>query len=617
MPRRFTLTLTLALTALAAAGAGAQIAAAAPAKFFPADPVDGPSADIVKLSDVDVARDGSGAMAYLKREGGVAHVFVSRLVNGVWQPPERIDVNTAVDAADPVVGASDGGRLVIAYVAGGQLFTVVRPGGTNAWPAPIAGPAPAATPDVDMSINGVAYLVWAGGGDVHAARLERNGTSFTALPAPLDIDPAATAGDGNGRPKIAIAADGIATVAWGESGHVYARRLFELRLSTAPQRLDVDSFENVAGGTADLPDLDSEDDSSFGWVVFRESFTDGRDRVLARRLRGSLFDDPVDVGPAGEGAAAPRIDLNGRGQGLVGSQGSAFAPFADSLQLDVFSPVVTLGGPSAFASQPQPAVAEGGDGVVAWMEGASADTAIVKARAFDNGKTGVDATLSNRDLGPVDPDGGFDAASNRAGDIVVAFVQGSGDQRRIVSGTYDRAPGAFVGTSHQKWRNTPQPKLSWGASFELWGPAKYTVTVDGATVGETTETGLTPAQPIADGEHKWQVVATDRRGQVTRAKSRILKIDAQAPALTLSTSGTRRAGETIAFTTTASDAAPVTASGMKSVALDFGDGTKVAAGSGKHVFERGTYTITATATDKAGNVTTVTKRLKIAKAKKK
>ena len=58
-----------------------------------------------------------------------------------------------------------------------------------------------------MSINGVAYVTWSTGGDVLAARLERVATTFNGVPGPLDIDPAAIAGTGTGRPKVAVAAE--------------------------------------------------------------------------------------------------------------------------------------------------------------------------------------------------------------------------------------------------------------------------------------------------------------------------------------------------------------------------------------------------------------------------
>lgn len=587
-------------------------AAAARASFFPATTIDGPSAGIVGVSDVSVARDGSGAVAYLKKDAsGVAHVLVSRLVGGVWQAPEQVDPGIATAAADPTVAVSAGGRMVVAWTSAGQLLYVVRPAGATAWPAPVAGASPAATPSVAMSINGVAYMAWTGGGNVRGARLDYNGTSFTELPAPLDINPAAVAS--TGRPKVAIAADGVAAVVWSESGHVYWRRMFGLNVSAVPQQIDVASFGGVAGAGGDEPDIGAEDDSSFAWVAFRQILADGSSHVLARRLRGSLFDDPVDVGPTTESGGSPSIALNGTGQGFVGSVGAASnTPFADSLQLDVFAPMVTLDSAQGIDSQPQPAVAEGGNAVVAWMQGASLADVSVRAESFDHGKTGKSATISDPALGPVDPTSGFQAASNRVGDTVVVFIQGTGDQRRLVSGTYDRFPGAFSGGTTEHWRNSAQPKLSWGAALELWGPPNYVVSIDGKLAGQTTTTSLVPPAPLADGVHRWQVVAIDRRGQTTVAKTRVLRIDATAPVTTLRTSGSRTAGKTLTFTASATDTG---GSGVRSIVFDFGDGSKKVSGTtAKHVFTRGTHAVSVAATDRAGNVTTVTTRLRIAKA---
>ena len=236
-------------------------AGAVTGKFFAGTAIDGPSADIQSLGDLDVARDGTGALTYVKRVDGVDHVFVSRLIDGAFQAPEQIDAGLGGAGAQPVVAASDGGRLVVAFVSGGGVFAAVRPAGAPGWAATQQIAASGSDPDVDMSINGVAYLTWSTGGDVarRPARAQRH--RFNAIPGPLDIDPAETAGTGTGRSKVAVAADGIATVVWGEAGHVYGRRIFELRLSTAPQDL---------GDNADAPDISSEDDSSFAWVVFRQ-----------------------------------------------------------------------------------------------------------------------------------------------------------------------------------------------------------------------------------------------------------------------------------------------------------------------------------------------------------
>jgi len=50
--------------------------------------IDGPSADIVSLDGLSVAHDGSGGIVYLKQVLGAPHVFVSRLADGTFQPPE-------------------------------------------------------------------------------------------------------------------------------------------------------------------------------------------------------------------------------------------------------------------------------------------------------------------------------------------------------------------------------------------------------------------------------------------------------------------------------------------------------------------------------------------------
>src|SRR3954467_6521327 len=112
--------LTPLLTALLLLAA----APAARADWFPADQVDGP-AEIEALGDVDVARDGSGGVVYLKRDGGVPQVFLSRLDEGAWQRPEKLSGGAPVSEA--VVTATDGGRLAVAWVAGGEVLGTVIP----------------------------------------------------------------------------------------------------------------------------------------------------------------------------------------------------------------------------------------------------------------------------------------------------------------------------------------------------------------------------------------------------------------------------------------------------------------------------------------------------------
>ena len=134
------------LAALAPLVLTAVAGAATPSRFFAGTPVDGPSADIQSLGDLDVARDGTGALAYVKRVAGIDHVFVSRLVNGAFQSPEQIDAGLAGAGSQPVVAASDGGRLVVAYVSGGGSSPPCGRRGRPATPPRSRSRSPARTP---------------------------------------------------------------------------------------------------------------------------------------------------------------------------------------------------------------------------------------------------------------------------------------------------------------------------------------------------------------------------------------------------------------------------------------------------------------------------------------
>jgi len=598
------------LAALVPLGLPTAAGAATAGRFFAGEPVDGPSADIQSLGDLDVARDGTGALAYVKRVGGVDHVFVSRLVDGAFQAPEQVDAALGGAGSQPVVAASDGGRLVVGFVSGGGVFSVVRPAGAPGYAAIQQISAAGSDTAVDMSINGVAYLTWTSNGDVNAARLERNATAFNGVPGALDINPAATAGTGTGRSKVAVAADGIATVVWGEGGHAYARRIFELRLSTAPQDL---------GDNADEPDISSEDDSSFAWSVFRQN-----GQAVARRLVGSQFDAPVAI-EAAEGADAPRVAINGRGVGYAGVGGaSTLGAYGAVLKDDVFNPGVVIGGGLGVAPAPVPAAAESGDGLVAFQQGDASGGRSIDARPYDYvpaSRTvtppGPNATLSNPALGATDAALGLDAAADRAGDVAVAFVQGDDAGRQIVAGAFDRAPGAFRAYTTTKWRKFARPPLKWGTSFELWGPLTYRVEIDGAPVAQTTSTGITLPNPVADGLHRWRVVGVDRRGQATATPSRNLRVDATPPKVSFKLSGSRKRGKQLKIAVKATDASGTAAkaSGLNLVRISFGDGSRTILGlrAAHRYAHSGHVTVRVSATDKAGNAIAVTRRITIRK----
>jgi len=620
--------------------------ASAFAAYFPGEPIDGPSSDIVRLGDVDVARDGSGALAYVKKDGGIDHIFVSRLDRGVWSAPVRVDGELAGAGSQPVVAAADSGRVVVAFVSGGSLFAVSRPAGAPGFAAPSLVAASASNPSVDMSINGAVYLSFTSPGvstaDVRVARLERDATTVAVLPDVLDIDPARDAGDGTKRSEVAISADGTGLVLWGEAAadgrdHVYARRVFGTRISAAPQDLNLPELEGRAGRDADMPELDIEDDSSFAWVAFRQGFQEGLGqtrRIISRRLVGSQFEVPSVVDGlafgSGEEGTAPRVELNGRGEGIVvAGTTTTSAAIGTPVHDDKIFPSLRFDGGNAVGSRPFPAFPETGDGYVSWLQG-TPGTAQVRVRAWDIdpakrdvGAPAAEIPLSDPALGAVDDGAGFDGAVNRAGDLVVLYVQGVGGDRRLMSATFDRLPGTFRVYTTTKFRSFARPSLAWSPAFELWGPVTYAVEVDGAVVGTTQDTKLTTTTAVPDGVHRLRVVATDRRGQATATPTSIIRVDSTAPTVTFSLSGTRKAGQRLKLTYQAADAVtPTGASGVKFVRVDFGDRTPVAtlktnSATLSHTFRRGKFTIRVSATDKAGNAVAFTRRITVKKGGKK
>jgi hypothetical protein len=634
---RRSLAVSAVLVSLLVLPAGAHAVTGA---FSAGEAVDGPSPDIQRLGGIAVARDGTGALVYVKQDGGVSHIFVSRLVNGGWEAPERIDGSLAGPSSQPVVAASDGGRLAIAFINDTQLVTVVRPAGDQPYGPPSGLAAPASNPSIDMSINGVAYVTFtlpgASAADVRAARLERKGTTFAVLPDPLDVDPAQNAGDGNKRSKVAVAADGSAVAVFGEDGsdgrtHVYGRRMFEMRVSNAPQDLTLNDLEGHAAAGADVPDIDIEDDSSFAWAVFRQYVEDGaggvKTRSIARRLVGSQFEAPVAVDgqgfPVGESTGAPRVDVSGRGDGYAATSGAGTAAAIGAvIKDDAFAPAVTLGGGFNVLPFPVPAVAETGDGLVAWAQGDASGGVSLHAKQYISVPAsrvpqapGPDQLLSNPDLGQVDGARGIDAAANRVGDIAVAFVQGGDGDRKIVAAAFDRAPGSFLTYTTTRWRKFARPALRWSQSFELWGPVTYRVEIDGQPVAQTTETSVTVPGIVPDGLHTWRVVAIDRRGQTTATASRNLRVDATPPKVKFKVSGVRRSGGLVKVAVSATDASRTgaQASGLKLVRVDFGDRSRAVVGrTATHRYGRpGKFTIRVSATDNVGNVRVVQRRVTI------
>ena len=600
----------LALPALIALSALAVLPAAASAGWFPAaanPPVDGPSPDIVQVGGLDLARDGSGGLVYLKKVDGVPHVFLSRFNGGVFRAPERVDNGVGGGASAAVVAAADTGRLAIAWTSGSRVYGSVVAG--NGPSGPLLGPTEifndpsgaTSDPAIDMGINGTAYATWAapggGGADVRVARLQD--VAWQTIGVPIDVDPARAAGRGVQRSRVAVSGDGNALVAWGEDNADGRRRVWERRVtgvtfSAFPQELSLPNLGGAPGGAADSVDIDVEDDGGFGWAVFRQDFGGGS-RSIGRRLLGLTFDPPValDGGPP---TANPRLALNGRGQGLSTFEGGSGALAAINYN-DVFQPAVGLNFTPTAGAAPVPAASEHREVVAAWQQGGEVKGRLkpLPTKPFDN-----EVTLSRPDLGPAA--GPVAVGADLLGGFAVAMAQGPATSRAITVAVQDNVPGRPGPIARNAWQNGRRAKLRWRAGRDLWGQLRYRVIVGGKVAGETTGLSLVPKVTLSGKRPlKYQVIAIDVRGQQTASPVRSVRFDNLRPKFRVRIGGKRRAGRALHVVVKPRDRG----SGVREVRVRYGDSKRVVKQrrrfSGRHAYRRGTFTLKVTVYDVAGN----------------
>lgn len=626
-------TLAALLLALAAAPAHAGL--------FAGDPIAGPSPAVHTLDGIDLAPDGSGAIVYTMDDGGVPHVFLRRLVNGAWQAPERLDADLGGAATQAAVAAGDGGRVLVVFVNGGNVYASTRPDSGSAWARQtLWSGGGASDPAVDLSVNGKGYAAFAapgtGGHDVRAA-YARDAGAWTVAGAPLDVNAADDAGTGTARPRVAASADGVAIVVWGEGGHVFARRVQGAQPSVvAVDALAGLTLEGVQAASADLPVVSTQDDDSFTGVAVRATFDLGggtlRSRAVFRRLRGSRFETPfaVEGSPfaSGQGSGAPHIATVGTGQGLVvAGNDTTNATSALQLLFDVepstLLPIDSLVANSA-PGYAVPATATARKMLVAWQVTPLGGVPEIHARYRDGGDFEAEQVISRGDLGPTDAADGLLAATDDAGDIAVAYAQDvPGQGRAIAVATVDQPPGRFAVERVAGFQRSDRPTLAWTTSRETWG-RYFKVTIDGVQAGVTGRRSFRPSAPLAQGAHSWQVVALDHRGQQYAARPSGVKIDSVPAFVTARLSGARQAGTALRLVVQATDTPTGTArkaqgvltSGVRAILVDWGDHTlvqQIRRGS-QHAYARpGRYVLRLLVTDRAGNRTTVRQLLRIAK----
>jgi hypothetical protein len=594
----------------------------------------GPDGGILALSGMSIARDGTGGLVYLTQASGTAHVFVSRLAGGSFQPPQEVDASLAGASSQPVIAAANGGVLLIAFINGGNLYAVNRASSTASFTAPIGLSAGAANPAISMSTFGKAYLAFtasvAGGHDVRSAFYYLG--RWALEPTPLDVVAGDDAGAGTGRPAVATAGDGVAIVVWGEAGHIISRRVWGISPSQAYQEADVPSLSGWNEVSADQPSVSAGGDSSYADVGFREVLSNGaqtQSRALMRRLVAGSYLGPVEA----DGLATPGPESAGSAQVLMGEYGRGYMTSARASSNALFADVLGTNGvsngvlrvdslPNASPPYAVPATAGLSSLLIAWQQAPSLATAEIRVRyATGGGALGPELVASSPSLGPASAARGLAAGGDVNGDAALAWVQGAGASTRIVTAQMYQLPGSFAVPEQTTYSRSPEPTLSWSVANEAWGPVLYQVTVDGVLVARTPATTYRPATPLSEGPHAYQVTADNPAGLGRPASPATVVIDTVAPSARVSLSGTRRAGSPVRVAVRYSDVRPpepaADSSGVATVRISWGDGTSSAIGHGQaHVYPRpALYKLTVTVADRAGNATTVVHYLRIVAAR--
>jgi hypothetical protein len=537
--------LALLACAVAAAPAGA-VGFAAPRTAA------GPSGDVLELGGLGFARDGTGVVAYLMRDGGQPHVFASRLRRGDPTASVRVDSGQLTASSEVRVATADGGRTVVAWVNAGLVYAALKPSTGAPFEAPrlVCACGPVSDPSLEISKFGTAYLTFtaagAGGHDVRAAVLDASETTdWELITLPVDIDAAA---DAQGA-RVTASADGTAIVAWSERAtggvaRLFERRLLGARLSTVPKQVSLGRLSGRRGGDADSPALDVQDESSFVWIAFRQTFVDGgreRSRVIARRLRGSAFDKTFQLDglrgfPASRGAARPAIGMSGRGYGVAvasmqpsnGLTGAALTRSRDVLQF-LFERPLQLAPSSSRPPLPVVSSAESTHSMVAWQQ-AGGGSRRIRTRYFDGRDFRGPVTISRSGHGPTVAELGLDSGGDDADDHVFAFVQGRESARRIQVVVYSGELDVPTVDGYDRPRHERRPRHEWPRIQNVaWGPVRYRLEVDGRRTGLTTATSLRVPRPLRDGLHRTRLVAVDARGSVSRGDYFDLRIDAKSP----------------------------------------------------------------------------------------
>ena len=421
-----------------------------------------------------IARDGTGALVYLRNDTGAAHVFVSLLRNGAFQPPQQVDTGLAGASSQPVVAVTNNGLTQIAFVNAGTLYTVGTANLLSPFTAPVALAGGASNPSLSLSTYGKGYLAFTA-----------NGASDSRPPEPrCPLRGAA------GRPV-----DGVQCRAGPEpsrrcgrrdrpsAGGLRRRRHGDRQLGRerphlhAPRARHHPEHDRSAGRPVELRRRQTRSRPTCPWSApagtpptppshFTRSWAAAPAPIprAGQPATRSRFDGVSGADglttPGGEGASNPAVAVAEYGAGLITAAGdTSHNLFATALgsndQPGGSSQVNSLA--QVSAPDAVPATAGTVSTLIAWQQdsGAGAPAEIRIRYAPDGVDLNPEQVVSTPDLGPTNAAVGLAAGGDISGDAAIAWVQGSGASTRIVAAQLFQGPGGSPPRSDRPTRRPP------------------------------------------------------------------------------------------------------------------------------------------------------------------
>ena len=619
-------------------------AGTARAVILPATTIDGPSENIVGFGGVAMAEDGTGGLVYLKRIGGVAHVFVARYVEGHWLAPIRVDTEQPFAASWPRIGAADGGELVVVWATPfategelpvDELVGATLSSGSSAFgPAilidPNIGDGTGTSPDLAMSSTGQADVVYRVVNralqnvipllhpgdvieDVRAAHYAgRRWSRLGAINRNAGVSmrpPTAT-----NAPQLAIGPTGNGVVVWQEPdvegvARIWARRLFGSTLDFVLPVSAVSVNGTPLGDDADAPSVAisrlGQAEVAYrqnvgpgsplaGPRIFLNTLPDGESADGSKFLGASVVDAAVAGGAAAQ-IGPPSIDIDEKQDVrlLYDSNGTPRVIEGNGRGLTAALSLgpAFAGGEHAAASVMNPT----GGGVSAWPSADAQGNPAVSVLQDFSGGAAQTALVSGGAGGEV-----AELAVGRSGlgDGLVGFRQGPLGNAAIVAAQATAPPVQFILTAPQGWAKPSAASLTWLPATSADGPLSYRVLLDGhAQAGPVGSLSMQlDGRGLGSGVHRVQVLATDLDGQQTLSSPASLRVDGTPPTVMI----TRTAGGH-AVSVRIRD--PDSGVAKAATSISFGDGHRVAKRTrvSHRYASPGVYTIVAHVRDRVGN----------------